>query len=233
MPRFLMLFILLPTIALLTSACNRDETPATKTTQEAATATPADQTPPPPPTPPIKEDFEGEPKLSLFPRAGDFAPEETEKEAIGYWMTFIDHLLRISGPVKKGEGRAFAIRGIKTIDSVGFFSPLAVEPNSEYRVAYRVWCKLPKGAATGIGYLEYNEFLWVGEQFRKSLSQEHFRGAREGLRLTGKQDGTRKEFTFRSGPETRMIHLVFFIEGETDRDPVIVDEIEIVPLSPR
>ena len=233
MPRFLPYLLLLIIVTVLATACSREETPQEPAAKESPAAPPAAETPPPPPTPPIKEDFEGEPKLSLFPRAGDFAPEDDDKEAAGYWLTFIDHLLRISGPVKKDEGRAFAIRGIKTITSVGFFAPLAVEPDSEYRVSYRVWCKLPKGAATGIGYLEFNEFLWIGEQFQQSLSQKHFRGAREGLRLTGKQDGKVQQFTFRSGPETRMIHLVFFIEGETDRDPVIIDDIEIVPTASR
>lgn len=232
MPRVLLISTLL-LVTLLAAACSRDEAPQPPAAKESPPAAATDSTPPPPPKPPIKEDFEGEPKLSLFPRAGDFAPEETDKEATGYWLTFIDHLLRISGPVKKADGRAFAIRGIKTIQSVGFFAPLAVEPNTDYRVAYRAWCKLPKGAATGIGYLEFNEFLWIGEQFQKSLSQKHFRGAREGVRLTGKQEGTLQQFTFRSGPETRMIHLVFFIEGETDRDPVLIDDIEIVPVASR
>lgn len=229
MPRFLPFSLLLLTL-LLTTACSREEAPQAPESQPPPAAATTDSPPPPPPAPPISEDFEGEPKLSLFPRAGDFAPEEDDKEAMGYWLTFIDHLLRISGPVKKEGGRAFAIRGIKTIDSVGFFAPLAVEPSSEYRVTYRVWCKLPKSAATGIGYLEFNEFLWIGEQFQQSLSQKHFRGAREGVRLTGKQEGKAQQFTFRSGPETRMIHLVFFIEGQTDRDPVIIDDIEIVPV---
>jgi len=232
MPRFLPSLILLLIVTVLSTACSREETPQEPAAKESP-ATPPAETPPPPPSPPIKEDFEGEPKLSLFPRAGDFAPEDDDKEAAGYWLTFIDHLLRISGPVKKDEGRAFAIRGIKTITSVGFFAPLAVEPDTEYRVSYRVWCKLPKGAATGIGYLEFNEFLWIGEQFQQSLSQKHFRGASEGVRLTGKQDGKVQQFSFRSGPETRMIHLVFFIEGETDRDPVVIDDIEIVPVASR
>jgi hypothetical protein len=231
MPRILPYLVLILTAALLMTACSGEETPVAAGPQ----GTPAPALPdkePLPPTPPLKENFDGEPEISLFPRVGDFSPEAEDKEAMGYWLTFIDHLLRTSGPVRKEEGRAFAIRGIRTIDSVGFFAPLAVEPNTEYRVAYRVWSKLPAGAATGVGYLEYDQFLWVGEQFPRSLSQQHFRGAREGLRLTGKQEGARQEFTLRSGPETRMIHLVFFIEGETDRDPVLIDDIEITPAAP-
>ena len=240
MPRCVLIFFLCLSLILPTIGCQKETeppqpaAPASAPSPSAGETTPpyADSTnQPPPPSPPIKENFDGEPKLSLFPRVGDFAPEEDEKEKLGYWVTFIDHLVRISGPVKKEKGRAFAIRGIKTIDSIGFFAPLAVEPDREYRVSYRIWCKLPKGVVTGIGYQEYSQFLWIGEQYSKSISQKYFRGAREGLRLSGKQEGKTQQFTFRSGPETRMVHLIFFLDGEPDREPVIIDDIEVVPVA--
>lgn len=254
MSRSLVILSLALALAVSIAGCQKDETPA-PSSQGSPDASPSlqSQTPapdapatskesppyadstgqPPPPTPPIKEDFEGEPKLSLFARVGDFAPEEDDTERLGYWVTFIDHLLRISGPIKIQDNRAFALRGIKTIDSIGFFSPIAVEPDREYRVSYRVWCKLPEKATTGVGYLEYNQFLWIGEQYSKSISEKYFRGAREGLRLRGKLEGKTQQFTFHSGPETRMVHLVFFLDGEADREPVIIDDIEIVPVVPR
>jgi hypothetical protein len=224
--------------AMLSAACQKgdEQTPAAAPPPAAEAPAPvkeAEEPPLPPPMPPVKEDFEGEPKLSLFPRVGDFAPERDDQEKMGYWATFIDHLVRTSGPVKRGENRGFALRGIKTIQSVGFFSPLGVEPASSYRVSFRQWGNLPKGAVAGVGALEFNEFFWIADQFPRSFSQEHLRGAHEGVRLTGKQDGKLQTFTFKTGPETRMIHLVLFLEGEFGRDPILFDDIEIEPAPPR
>lgn len=181
-----------------------------------------------PPAPPIREDFEGEPKLSLFPRVGDFAPEDADKEGQAYWATFIDHLVRTSGTVKGKNGTAFAIRGIKTIDSVGFFSPLVVTPDTSYRVSFRFWGKLPKGGQGGAGILEFDEFLWIPGQYPKSLSEKHYQRAQIGVQLTGNHDGAPQSFSFRTGLNTRMVHLVFFREGTPDREPVVIDDVEIV-----
>ncbi|MCM2264842.1 MAG: hypothetical protein NDI73_06565 [Desulfuromonadales bacterium] len=228
---FFPIFILICALA-FTPACQKQEEPP----KAAAPATVADQNPAaaaakegdePPPAPPIREDFEGEPKLSLFPRVGDFCPEETDKEGQSYWMTFIDHLQRTSGPIKGKNGTGFAIRGIKTIDSVGFFSPLAVKPETSYRVSFRAWAKLPKGGQGGAGILEFDEFLWIAGQYPKSLSEKHFQRAQVGVQLTGSHDGTTQSFVIRTGPKTRMIHLVFFREGTPDREPMVIDDIEI------
>ncbi|NJC87129.1 MAG: hypothetical protein FIB02_01120 [Desulfuromonas sp.] len=232
MPRhFFAVFVLICTLA-FAPACQKQEDPPKTTTPVAV----ADQNPSvpagkegeePPPAPPIREDFEGQPKLSLFPRVGDFSPEETDKEGQSYWLTFIDHLVRTSGPIKGKNGTGFAIRGIKTIDSVGFFSPLAVKPDTSYRIDFRFWGKLPKGGESGAGILEFDEFLWIPGQYPKSVSEKHFQRAQVGVKLTGQHDGTRQSFTFRTGPNTRMIHLVFFREGTPDREPVIIDDIDI------
>ena len=49
-----------------------------------------------PPRPPIFEDFQGAPQLTLFPRAGDFRPEEGS-DRLPYWNTFIEHLIKVTG----------------------------------------------------------------------------------------------------------------------------------------
>lgn len=210
--------------SLLTLACQKQEEPP-KAAPAPAAATAGNSTQPP--APPLHEDFEGEPKLSLFPRVGDFRPEDSDKEGMSYWLTFIDHLVRTSGPVRGKNGTAYALRGIKGIDSVGLFSPLAVKPETDYHVTFRFWGKLPKGGQSGVGVLEFDEFLWVGEQYPRSLSEKHFQLSQIGTQLTGKHDGTTQNFTFRTGSKTRMIHLVFFREGTPDREPVIIDDIDI------
>lgn len=216
--------LLLLMLALALSACRKQEEPAGPAPTPPERSQTDEQAPP---APPLKEDFEGEPRLSLFPRVGDFAPEESDKEGQSYWLTFIDHLVRTSGPIKGKNGSGFAIRGIKSIDSVGFFSPLAVQPDTGYRVTFRFWGNLPEGGQSGAGILEFDEFLWVGDQYPKSLSEKHFQRAQVGVQLTGNHDGATQSFTFRTGAKTRMIHLVFFREGTVDRNPVIVDDIEI------
>jgi len=47
------------------------------------------------------------------------------------------------------------------------------------------------------------------------------------VKLRGDHKGTAQSFTFRTGPQTRMIHLVFFREGIPSRDSIAIDDIEI------
>ena len=182
-----------------------------------------------PPQPPMLETFDARPQLSLFPRVGDYQPADDD-ERYPFWKTFIDHFSKVSGLVKdpETENKAWSFRGINTIDSVAFFSPLAVEPATEYLISYRVKTELPEGAATGIGVLEFKEFLWIGEQYTEKTTREHLLGSFKGIELTGNIDWEEKEFTFRSSPQTKMIHIVFYREGEHSRLPVLIDDIEIV-----
>ncbi len=231
MSRYLLLGLSLITIAAL-AACQQQEPSAQPATPApAVSSAPAPVAPDPvPPTPPIREDFEGEPQLSLFPRVGDFRPEDHDQEGLSFWATYIDHLSRTSGVLANKDnlkGHAFGFRSIKGVDSVGFFSPLAVEPGGDYRVGYRLWSTLSPGGTTGVGILEYDEFLFIPEQFPKSLSEKHFVKSQLGVKLTDDHDGKLQSFTFRVGPKTRMIHLVFFREGTPDRNPVVIDDIEI------
>lgn len=226
MPRHFPFALLLGVALLIAAACQGQEEPrpptATSPPAEAGSAGDLPQ-----PAPPVREDFEGEPKLSLFPRVGAFSPEESDREGQGLWLTFIDHLQRSSGPIRGKNGTGFALRGIKTIDSVGYFSPLTVQPETSYRVTYRVWTRLPEGGRGGAGILEFDDFLWIPAQYPKSLSDKHFLKAHTGISLTGAHDGAVQEFTFRTGPKTRMIHLVFFLEGAVTKEPMVIDDIEI------
>lgn len=184
-----------------------------------------------PPAPPLRETFDGEPRLSLFPRVSAFRPEDGDTEGLSYWGTFIDHLIRTSGLVEKagrGGSRAWAVRSIKGIDSVAFFSPLAVKPQTAYRVSFALKCELPKEATAGVGVIEFDEFLWIGEQYPESLLRQHQTGAREGVRLKGKEEWKEHSFTFTTSPKTRMVHLILFRDGAEDRKhPVLFDDIRI------
>lgn len=225
--------LLLASLLLLLAAC-QEEPPAT-------TAAPAPPAPAPPeaaaaatrpdlepPRPPIFEDFQGQPQLSLFPRVGDFRPEDGSEKA-PFWITFIDHLVKVTGVAEEQAtgNRAWSFRGIKSIDSVGFFAPLAVDPQTTYHVSFRITTDLAEGATAGIGVLEFDQFLWVGDQFTEAMYKEHFRGAREGVRQSGSQPWQERSFDFTTGPETRMVHLVLFREGTHDRNPVMFDDIRV------
>ncbi|WP_305042339.1 hypothetical protein [Geoalkalibacter sp.] len=186
-----------------------------------------------PPTPPLHESFDGVPRLSLFPRLGDYRPENDDEVALPFWNTYIEHLVKTSGPTLRDPAtgdRAWSFRGIRGIDSAGFFSPLAVEPSTSYRISFRLKADLPEGASAGLGILEYDRFLWIGEQYPQSLDEKHRTGDHPGLRLTGSHDWQEHGFTFTTGPETRMIHLVLFREGTPDRAPVKVDDIRVEKL---
>lgn len=193
---------------------------------------PAEVPAPTPPGPPILETFQGAPQLSLFPRLGDFRPEDGE-ERLPFWHTYREHLMKISGMVEADPvsgNRIFLYRGINGIDSVGHFAPLAVAPNTKYRIGIKLKAELPEGATTGLGLLEYKRFLWVGEQYPESLHQEFFLASTELVRVNRTNDWQSYQFDFTTGPQTQMIHLVLFREGPaSDRVPVLVDNISVLP----
>lgn len=179
------------------------------------------------PKPPISEDFQGAPQLSLFPRVGDFRPAD-DSDRLPYWNTFIDHLVKVTGVAEDqaSSSRAWVFRSIKSIDSLGYFSPLGVEPQTTYQVSFKLAAELSDGASAGIGILEFNKFLWIPDQYSEGTYKQHFRGAHEGKRLTGTTKD-KHTFSFITGPETRMIHLVLFREGTHDRNNVMFDDIKI------
>jgi len=181
-----------------------------------------------PPSPPIIETFDAKPQLSLFPRVGDYQPE-SGSERHPFWRTFIDHFSKVSGLLQEPEtgNKAWSFRGINTIDSVAFFSPIGVEADTAYRISYKIKAELPEEAKTGLGVLEFSKFLWIGEQYTEETTKEHLLGSMIGLELTGDIDWKTKEFMLTTGPKTRMIHLVFYREGEHSRMPVLIDDIEI------
>ena len=180
-----------------------------------------------PPRPPLREDFQGEPQLSLFPRVGDFQPP-SGSERLPTWRAAIEQLIKVTGVAENtADGsRGWVFRSISASGAIGFFAPVAVEPGRSYQVSFKLVADLPPGASAGISILEFDEFLWTAEQYTEEIYTKHFRGAQEGRRLTGRGHGT-QTFAFATGPETRMIHLVLFREGAQDGNSLMFDDIEI------
>lgn len=227
-----MRILLLLLISFFLSACDAEIGPSPKKTPGPSRKA-ALQEPARPPAPPVIESFEGVPQLSLFARLGDYRPEDDDSVALPFWRTYLEHLVKISGVavVDGGGQRAFALRTIKGLDSVGFFSPLAVTPSTGYQVSFRIRRNLPEGGTAGIGILEYDEFLWLGEQYPQSLDEQHRRGRHAGVTLDGSGDWTEQTFRFTTGPDTAMIHLILFREGTPSREPVFFDDIRIQRLA--
>jgi hypothetical protein len=180
-----------------------------------------------PPRPPLREDFQGEPKLTFFPRAGNFQPPRHSQHHPD-WRTLINQLVKVTGVVENAadSSRGWVFRSIDSIDSVGYFSPVAVEPGRIYQVTFKLIADLPAGASAGVSILEFDEFLWIGEQYTEETYGKHFLHEREGRRLTGKGHGI-QSFVFSTGPETRMVHLVLFRDGTHDGNSLMFDDIEI------
>lgn len=226
-----LLFTLLS--ALLLSGCEQSAEIAEMKPHETSQSE-TQQAPPKPPTPPLSEDFEGEPQLSLFPRAGDYQPPRGDQRH-PYWETFIEHLTRTSGLVEqKGENsnRAWSFRGINSIDSVGYFSPVAVEPLKTYKVTARVMTDLPEKATAGIGLMQFDEFLWHGEQYDEETVSRHHLASLIGFQVEGKNDFEKEQtFFFTTLQKARMVHLVLFREGAHNRSPVMFDDISIEEVS--
>jgi hypothetical protein len=183
-----------------------------------------------PPAPPIRENFDGRPQLSLFPRLGDFRPEEDDRERLPYWRNYLLHLQKISGvtaPDSATGNRVFSFRNIKGLAAVGYFSPLKVSAGTTYRVAFKIKAELPEGGSAGVGIIEFDRFLWLAEQYPQSLDDQHRTGVHAGFKLSASSDWIERSFTFTTGPDSGMIHLTLFREGAANRQPVLLDDISI------
>jgi len=217
---------------LVAAGCDSSTPGSTQTEDSTGTsAQVVTESEPQPPTPPIYEDFEGAPRMSLFPRVAGFRPGDKE-EGYPYWRSFIEHVARTSGIVVDGttdSTKCWALRGIGDLDSVGFFSPLAVEPSTRYRVSARIKTDLTEGATAGIGVIEFRQFLWINTQFTELQMKEYTLRSSEGVRLSGKSDWQPVSFELTTTDQTRMIHLVLFREGAKDRKPVLFDDIAVTP----
>jgi len=197
---------------------------------DAAAAGESAESEPAPPAPPVLETFEGEPQLTLFPRVGSYRPEDGQNEQLGYWNTFIEHLLRTSGVTSSDQGqdnRVFAMRGVAGIDSSGFFSPLQVEPEQQYRLSFRNRGELSADEQAGAGLLEFDEFLWIPGQYPESVSAPHQVGRQLLKQLQSSSTWQQQEIVFTTGPRTRMIHLIFYRDGKVNRQPLLLDDIRL------
>lgn len=219
-------------LAGLLCACRADDAPNRETPRNPSRDA-ALQGPPRPPTPPVTEDFEGTPKLSLFPRLGDYRPENADAKALSFWNTYLDHLVHTAGVVSFPDGgHAFGMRGVAELDAIGFFAPLAVEPGTRYRIGARSKAALGESSRAGLGILEFDQFLWIAEQYPRSLAEQHQTGIQEGFELTGASDWQSRSFEIVTGPKTRMVHLVFYLEGAENRTPVLWDDIRVEKAEP-
>ena len=223
-----------PTSGSLATGPGRGDQPSASAAATAATEPEEATNKPKPPTPPLAENFDGDPQLSIFPRVGKARPDPADSQQTGIWAAYIDHLLRTSAVAPREPGspdRALTFKGFQGIESLGFFSPLAVVPGTRYTVSFSARGELGDSAGAGIGLLEYREFLWIGQQFTEEELGKYLTGTNTGARMQSSNDWQDYQFSFTAGPDTRMIHLIFYLDGENDNRPVFFDNIRIEPAS--
>lgn len=215
-------------------ACKSEEKAAPQPPAARETETKMPETEPTPPGVPVTETFEREPQLNLFARVASFRPADSDREGLGFWTTYIDHVQRTSG-MRPQSGRdnsnGWVVHGIKGMTSVAFFAPLAVKPATRYHVSFDFKGELPKEASAGIGVLEFKEFLWIGEQFTEELSKEYQSGAFPGAAVKSKGDWQNYSFDFTTSSQAGMVHLILYRDGNMDREkPVFFDNIAITEI---
>ncbi|RMF46124.1 MAG: hypothetical protein D6751_05835, partial [Deltaproteobacteria bacterium] len=108
--------------------------------------------------------------------------------------------------------------------------PLAVQPGQTYRISARIRCQLPDKVRTGIGVQEFDQFLWIGNQFDAEQEKQHLLRSKVGISLEGDHDWEDVTFDFTTGPKAGMIHLILFLDGPADRVPVLFDDLRIEPI---
>ena len=219
------LLLALATIILaLASGCTEQEMPPSPS--------PVAQKTPEPPSPPLFESFDSEPRLSLFPRVARFRPESDHPEEFAVWSQLIDHLSRLGG-ARPGTGTAgstgFSVRALQELESVGFFSPLEVEPSTKYTLEFDIRGVLPEGGKAGAGILEFEQFRWIPAQYTETEMKEGFLRDLQLAEFAGAETWRHYKLSFETSPLTGMIHIVFYREGTTNRDSLYFDNISITP----
>jgi hypothetical protein len=208
------------------SGSDRQIALAEETTPEArpSQARPTDRTPP---GPPLLENFQAAPQLRLFPWVGDFRPAIADGQQTR-WQTLIKQLIRgtsIAEDQATGS-RAWVFSGIEGNSSSGYFAPLRVEPQTTYQVSFKLTADLQKDSTVGIRIIEFDEFLWIGEQYTEEQYKAHYQGDHKGKCLTGKAKG-QQSIIFTTGADTHMIHLVLFQKETTAGDRIMFDDIQV------
>ena len=106
--------------------------------------------------------------------------------------------------------------------------------NNRWDLLMPVWRKLRDILRDVIdtGYSEtvthlYDEILSAGTELTREFNDEHLLGATQLLRSPGQRTWTKHSVTFKTSPETRMVHIFFHKMDRGDDSSVIYDDIEI------
>ncbi|MGW8311880.1 MAG: hypothetical protein ACWGOL_01465 [Desulfuromonadales bacterium] len=204
------------------------QTALAEKTTPAAKPSPLPPTDRTPPGPPLLENFQAAPQLRLFPWVGDFRPAIVDQQQT-HWQTLIKQLVKgtsIAEDQATGS-RAWVFSGIEGNMSSGYFAPLRVEPQTSYQVSFKLTADLQKDSTAGIRIIEFDEFLWIGEQYTEEQYRSRYQGSHKGKRLTGKVNG-QQSIIFTTGADTHMIHLVLFQAETHAGDRIMFDDIQVI-----
>jgi arylsulfatase A-like enzyme len=164
----------------------------------------------------LAEDFEKEPKITLYPWVGKVHPEPEHQVEIKTWNSYRDLLSGVGGPMAGAgkDGGGLVVPTLPGRHLSGFLAPLAIEPSSQYHS--RSWLKTTGGGeeiSGGITLLELDSTITAVEQLTSTFFDRHLVASRELLK--DQSDSAWHNYTadFTTTSTTKMILILFFAEG--------------------
>jgi hypothetical protein len=127
----------------------------------------------------------------------------------------------------KNDSVGLVINGIKGLSSVGYSTPIIVEPSRNYRVEFWMKSGMGNDEEGGVGYLEYDTLIPTRQQLTQVENARHIVGGEDSVRIKGEHGWKKFTFDFTTGPESEMVHVFFYREGDPGPGPLIFDDISI------
>ena len=83
----------------------------------------------------------------------------------------------------------------------------------------------------GMGYMEYDTVIPLDPSFTISVHEKHLIGGEKAVAFSGPSPWRSHEYSFKTAPGARMIHLNFFRFGDVDSGETTIDDISIRKLT--
>ena len=182
----------------------------------------------------LTEDFGGENVLPHYPLVGGYKPDELDALEKTIWDTYHEFFKRVSG-IKDGVGidgtPALVIGSHAEAIPLAFTVPLKVEGDSEYQVEFKMKNQAGENVEVGMGYMEYDTVIPLDPSFTISVHEKHLIGGEKAIAFSGPSPWRSHEYSFKTAPGARMIHLNFFRFGDVDSGETTIDDISIRKLT--
>jgi hypothetical protein len=176
----------------------------------------------------LSDDFDGAVRLPLYPQVGRFRPTGSEAEERD-WAEQLRELRRrdafIPGAGIDGSV-GLEIRSLGRSELVSCFCPLAARPDREVKVTFWSKAELKSPATAGLAVVEFDFNFVTYEQIPDYMFKNRVLAVRPITRDTS-GEWEESSLTFRTTPDTRMMHLVLFLGLASTKDRVVFDNVTI------